>query len=106
MSDPTLVFTAEGEGPLTVVCNFGMHAGREATPAEIDRLGGVLLHEVEPFEIVAEQRYGFDAERSSAVYQVRVELPDDAERVLVPAVAGAVETWALDCIDERRLATP
>jgi len=106
VTDSTLIFTSETHGRPAVVCNFGVHAGREATPAEIERLGALLRHEVESFEIAGEHRYRFDSERSAAVYQVRVELPAETDPVRIPAVAGTVETWAHDCLAERRLITP
>jgi hypothetical protein len=106
MTDSTLVFTAEADGQMTVVCNFGVHAGREATPAEIDRLGTALLDDLEPIDVVSERRYSFDREGAAAVYQVRVELSADTARERVPAVVGTVEAWARDCLDERRLVTP
>jgi hypothetical protein len=106
MTDSTLVFTAEAEGRPAVVCNFGVHAGREATPAEIDRLGVALLDELELIDVVSERRYRFDRERAAAVYQVRVELPAGTQPQQIPAVEGAVESWARDCLDERRLVTP
>ncbi len=107
MSDPTLVFVDEtADGPTTVVCNFGMHAGREATQAEVERLGAALLDEADPVDVVSEHRYRFDSERAATVHQLRVELPESTEATRVPAVAGVVEAWARDCIEERRLATP
>ena len=106
MADSTLVFTSDADGRATVVCNFGVHAGREATPAEIDRLVTVLLNELEPVDVVSERRYRFDLERATAIYQVRVELPPETIPERIPAVAGTVEAWARDCLDERRLVTP
>ena len=106
MTDSTLVFTAETDGRPAVVCNFGVHAGREATPAEIDRLGIALVEELEPLDIVSERRYRFDRESAAAVYQVRIELPSETMPERIPAVAGTVESWARDCIDERPLVTP
>ena len=106
MTDSTLVFTAEADGQPAVVCNFGVHAGREATPAEIDRLGAALVGEHEPIDVVSERRYRFDRERGAAVYQVRVELPGDTLPQRIPVVADTVESWARDCLDERRLVTP
>jgi hypothetical protein len=97
MSDSTLVFVHDDRPE--VVVNFGVHAGREATQAEIERLGAALQADVPSFAVVAERRYGFGQEGGAAVHQVRVELPDgDPARI-----APAVEAWASDCIAERRL---
>jgi hypothetical protein len=106
MSDATLVFTSEIEGRPAVTCNFGVHAGREATPAEIERLGALLRHELSPFDVVGEHRFRFDRDRGATVYQVRVELPADTEPVRIPSVQGTVESWAHECLRDRRLVTP
>ena len=104
MSQPTLVFVdeAEGDGELELVVNFGIFSGREATPAEIERLAGELLEELESVEIVCEQRYEFDREVEARVYRIRVEPPaGNAGRVA--ELRGIVDAWAQDCIGERRI---
>jgi hypothetical protein len=97
MSDSTLVFVPDGGRE--VVVNFGVHAGREATQAEIERLGAALQEEVASFAVLAERRYGFGPDGGAAVSQVRVELPEGDPGRIVPTV----EAWASDCIAERRL---
>ena len=100
MTDPTLVFAGDRDGRPELVVNFGLFAGRHATEAEIYRLGQALLDEVESVEIVAEQRFEFDADVEATVHQVRVVLPLAAggrERELAPLV----EAWARDAIGER-----
>jgi hypothetical protein len=104
MSQPTLVFVdeAEGDGELELVVNFGIFSGREATPAEIERLAGALLEQLESVEIVCEQRYEFDREVEARVYRIRVEPPaGNAGRV--GELRGIVDAWAQDCIGERRI---
>ncbi len=103
--DETFVFVNQrDDGGAEVLVNFGMHAGREATQAEIERLGHELIRHTEVVDVVCEQRYRFDRERELAVYQVRVETPaDDAVR---DAVVDAIDAWARDCVAERRLMTP
>lgn len=100
MRDSTLVFTNETLDGTELVVNFGIHSGREATQAEIDRLARRLLGGIESFAVVSEVRYGFDREAETAVHQVRVELPGGAadEDVIL-----MVEAWAEDCIRERSL---
>ncbi len=105
MTDPTLVFTNEDAEGSELVVNFGLFAGREATPAEIDRLAEALLPDVEPLEIVCEQRYEFDRDREAKVYQVRIALPED-DRELRDSLVDTVEEWARDCIADRRLLSP
>lgn len=107
MEEPALVFVSDRDGGLELVVNFAVYGGREATPAEIDRLGDALLARCERFEVVCETRYGFDREHRASVYRIRVEIPGDARpRVDEEAVRATVEDWARDCIDERRLITP
>jgi hypothetical protein len=104
MSQPALVFVddAEGDADLELVVNFGIFAGREATPAEVERLAGALLEELESVEIICEQRYEFDREVEATVYRVRVEPPPGSAGRLAD-LREIVETWARDCIGERRL---
>jgi hypothetical protein len=100
MTDPTLVFARDRESRPELVVNFGLFAGRHATEAEIYRLGETLLEELESVEIVAEQRFEFDADVEATVHQVRVLLPLAAggrEREL----GRVVEVWARDAIGER-----
>ena len=83
------------DGSPELVVNFGLFAGREATPAEIYRLGERLLDLVPSVEIVAEQRYEFDREVEATVYQLRVRTDEPAD------LADLVHAWAEDCIRER-----
>ncbi len=99
MGEPDLVFTQNGE----VVVNFGVHAGREVTHAEVDRLGSTLLGELESFEIISERRVGFSAERGVELHRVRIELEDGAAPAgLVPLV----DAWVRDCLTEREAVQP
>jgi hypothetical protein len=105
MTNPTLVFAREREGRPELVVNFGVYSGREATEAEIRRLAGLLLDEVDTVEIVTERRYEFDADVEATVHQVRVVVQpsdDGREDALLPIVAD----WAHDSIGERSHLTP
>ena len=103
--DETFVFANErDDGGTDVLVNFGVHAGREATQAEVERLGHELLAHIDLVDVVCEQRYRFDRERALSLYQVRVETPADADAR--DAVLQAVDAWARDCVAERRLITP
>jgi hypothetical protein len=105
MTDPALVFIEEqDEGP-SIVVNFGVFSGRDATDAEIDRLAHALLDEIHSVEVLREQRHEFDREAEATVYQVRVALPREAQ-ARIGHFASLVEGWAADCIGERRLLTP
>ena len=95
---------------LEVRINFGVFAGREATPAELEELARALVPEVGEVSIVSEQRHEVGPQTEAALHQVRIEL--DAERV--PADAEERESlsrrlveeavrWANGCIAERRV---
>jgi hypothetical protein len=105
VTDSTLVFAGERDGAPEIVVNFGVFAGREATQAEISRLAQTLLERIDNVEIISEQRLEQGDEVEATVHQVRVELPTSAgghEQFLMELV----ESWALDCIEERRRITP
>ena len=105
MADPALVATRETHGELELVVNFGMFAGRDATAAEVERLAGDLLDDLESVEIVCEHRYEFGREREGSVYQIRVLVPHTGER-LVGRLAEKTEAWATGCIADRRFLSP
>ena len=105
MTDSTLVFKEVGRGGKRLVVNFGVYSGREATEAEIFRLGQSLLEKLDSVEIIAERRFEFAPEVEATVHQVYVELPQGAEGQedrLIPLV----EDWAEDAIGERRHIVP
>jgi hypothetical protein len=78
--------------------NFGVFAGRSATPAELDQLAQMLLPELGDVTIVAGDRRELNARSETSLYQVRVELPEDADVERVVAVA---EEWAQAHIEDR-----
>ena len=96
MTDPTLVFAADGE----VRVNFGVFAGRDATPAEIDRLAQLLLDEVGEVSIVSEERHEIDKNGEAVIHQVRIQVetqdPEIEERIIERA-----DHWARLCVAER-----
>jgi hypothetical protein len=93
------------EPGIEVRVNFGVFAGRHATPAEIDELAASLRESVSLFAIVAEDRHEFGVEVEAAVHQVVVEVaqeqaggdPDRLGEQIVLVANG----WALDCIASR-----
>ena len=93
---------------LAIRVNFGIFAGREATPAEIDELAAQMLPEVHEVSIVSEQRHEIGEEAEAALHQVRIEvdgekLPadeDERER-LADRLVETAERWAESCIAER-----
>jgi hypothetical protein len=104
MTDSTLVFTEQREGRSQLVVNFGVFSGREATEAEIFRLGQSLLDDLDSVEIIAERRFEFDHELEATVHQVRVLLPGSAGRA--EDLAARVEDWARESIGERSHIAP
>jgi hypothetical protein len=105
VAEPALVAMRENDGNVELVVNFGMFAGRDATRAEVERLASALLDDVESVEIVCEHRYEFDREREGNVYQVKVVLPPDGERI-AGTLAEKTEAWAAECIADRRFLSP
>ena len=105
VAEPALVAVRERDGEVELVVNFGMFAGRDATAAEVERLASALLEDLESVEIVCEHRYEFDREREGNVYQVKVVVPPEGER-LAGTLAEKTEAWAAECIADRRVLSP
>ncbi|TML74858.1 MAG: hypothetical protein E6G13_00025 [Actinobacteria bacterium] len=104
-----IAFAAEQEpSGLEIRINFGVFAGRDATTAELEELGKLLVPEAGEVSIVAEQRHEMSDGMEVVLHQVRVTLtpetvPDDrAERKeLCQKLVGLAEIWARQCIHER-----
>lgn len=96
------------EKPQAVVrVNFGVFTGREATPAEIDRLAEWLLDRVDHVTIVSETHHEIAAHSEAAVHQVRIEVNGDAgDDGLEQWLVDRAELWARECIAERQPSTP
>ena len=108
--EPQLAFCVrEVEPPgVEVRVNFGVFAGRGATPAEIDELAKALLPKVGEVAIVAEERHEIGEESEASLSQVRIEvapdqLPDDEHEldVMCGRLVEASEAWARSCFAER-----
>src|SRR5262245_6618416 len=68
----------EHEDPgIEIRVNFGVFAGRQATPAEIDELALALRGTLPAFAIVSEERHEFGASVEASVHQVVVEVPQE-----------------------------
>jgi len=104
-----IAFVAEPRehAAIEVRVNFGIFAGREVTPSEIDDLARILLDEVRAVSVVSEERHEIDKDVEIAVHQVRVEvgkdaLPEGADvSALSERIATLAEHWAEGCISER-----
>jgi hypothetical protein len=108
--EPAMAFAVRGHNPpaLEVRVNFGVFAGREVTPAELDRLAELLLDEVPELSIVSEERHEFDTQVEASVHQVRIEVasdrvPGDPEQLeeLERRLVERADFWARRCIAER-----
>ena len=92
------VITEASAGSRELRINFGVFAGRSATPRELDELARMLLPELGAVTIVAEDRRELSGDSETSLHQVRVELPRDADDDRVVAVA---EEWAQAHIEGR-----
>jgi hypothetical protein len=108
--EPQLAFCLREVEPagVEVRVNFGVFAGRRATPAEIDELAKALLPKVGEVAIVAEERHEIGESSEASLNQVRIEvsaehLPDDEHDLdeLCGRLVEAAERWANNCIAER-----
>jgi len=106
MDDTVAFCVREVEEPaLEVRVNFGVFAGRHATPAEIDDLARSIHEELETFTIVAEQRHEFAGEIEAALHQVVIEVAlgdtnGDIDALCKRLVTTA-ENWAEECFASR-----
>jgi hypothetical protein len=107
--EPEIAFRLrEQEEPACEVrVNFGVFAGRQVTPAEIDDLARELRETVPAFAIVAEERHEFGGSVEAALHQVVIEVErafagDDPDRLGAQLVAAG-ERWAEACIAARHL---
>jgi hypothetical protein len=93
---------------LEIRVNFGVFAGRDATPAEIDDLAHALVPELDDVSVVSEQRHEVGEDVEASLHQVRVEVADDHLPVdpderedLCQRLLERVEEWARACIADR-----
>jgi hypothetical protein len=104
-----IAFAAEQEpAGLEIRVNFGVFAGRDATNAELEELGKLLVPEAGEVTIVGEQRHEMSDGVEVVLHQVRVTIspervPDDRadRRAFCEKLVGLSEIWARQCIHER-----
>jgi hypothetical protein len=102
--EPPIAFSVSQTPPPAAVIriNFGILAGRDATPAEIDELGRALLAIVSDVSIVSEQHYEMGRGHEAVVHLVKVELDGDPiDETVERRVVDAAERWARACADAR-----
>ena len=108
MEEPQIVLRVRehDEPALEVRVNFGVFAGRHATPAEIDDLARALRGLVPSFSVVSEERHEFGGSVEAALHQVVIEVPREQAAgdpdVLAEQVVLAANGWAIDCIASRQ----
>jgi hypothetical protein len=86
----------------TIVINFGVLCGREATQAEIDRLAQALHDDAgagPDITIVAARRQDYGARIETVTHQVHVQ-PTGVESALPEVVC---RSWVADCAGDRRV---
>jgi hypothetical protein len=100
--------TEQDPAGLEIRVNFGVFAGRDATSAELEELGKLLVPEAGEVSIVGEQRHEISEGAEVVVHQVRVSLspgnvPDDSgeRKEFCERLVTLAEIWARQCINER-----
>jgi hypothetical protein len=104
-----IAFVVEQEpAGLEIRVNFGVFAGRDATTAELEELGKLLVPEAGEVSIVGEERHEVAEDVEVVLHQVRVAIapenvPDDRveRKALCERLVGLAEIWARQCIHER-----
>jgi hypothetical protein len=107
--EEAIAFAVEQEpAGLEIRINFGVFAGRDATTAELEELGKLLLPEAGEVTIVGEERHDLTGDAEVVLHQVRVAVPpeavpgDRAERKeFCDRLVTLAEIWARQCINER-----
>jgi hypothetical protein len=100
--------TEDDPAGLEIRVNFGVFAGRDATSAELEELGKLLVPEAGEISIVGEQRHEMSEDAEVVLHQVRVSVsrenvPEDAEerKEFRERLVTLAEIWARQCINER-----
>ena len=104
-----VAFAVEQEpAGLEIRVNFDVFAGRDATAAELEELGKLLVPEAGEVSIVGEQRHEISEDAEMVVHQVRVSVspenvPDDPgeRKAFCERLVTLAEIWARQCINER-----
>ena len=104
-----IAFAIEQEpAGLEIRINFGVFAGRDATSAELEELGKLLVPEAGEVSIVGEQRHEMSEDAGVVLHQVRVSVspenvPDDPgdRKEFCERLVTLAEIWARQCINER-----
>ena len=104
-----IAFAVEQEpAGLEIRINFGVFAGRDATTAELEELGKLLLPEAGEVSIVGEERHEMTKDAEVVLHQVRVAIPPervpsnrDEYKAFCERLVGLAEIWARQCFNDR-----
>ena len=107
--EEAIAFAVEQEpAGLEIRINFGVFAGRDATTAELEELGKLLVPEAGEVTIVGEERHDLTEAAEVVVHQVRVAVPPEAvpadraqRKEFCERLVTLAEIWARQCINER-----
>jgi hypothetical protein len=103
--EPSMAFVVDRQKkPAIEVCiNFGVFAGRDATPAELDRLAAWLLDEVGEVAIISEEHRETDGKVEASVHQVRIQIANGGtdRDALAHRIVERAEYWAHLCVADR-----
>jgi hypothetical protein len=107
--EEAIAFVVEQEpAGLEIRINFGVFAGRDATSAELEELGRLLVPEAGEISIVGEERHDLTEDVAVVVHQVRVAVPPEVvpedwadRKAFCERLVTLAEIWARQCISER-----
>ena len=107
--EEAIAFAVEQEpAGLEIRINFGVFAGRDATTAELEELGKLLVPEAGEVSIIGEERHELTEDVEIVLHQVRVAIPPEAvpgdraeRRAFCERLVTLAEIWARQCINER-----
>src|ERR1051326_842120 len=100
-----IAFVAEQESSgLEIRVNFGIFAGRDATTAELEELGRLLVPEAGEVSIVGEERHDVTEAVEVVFHQARVAVPPEAvpvdaseRKAFCERLVTLAEIWARQC---------
>jgi hypothetical protein len=99
--DTTTAFMRRANGTLEIVVNFGLVTGREATLAEVDRLGRRVCNVAGDVRVHAVRIHDMGPGSESIVNQVVVYA--QATSADAETIRSICEEWAIDCANERSI---
>jgi hypothetical protein len=107
--EQAIAFAVEQEpSGLEIRVNFGVFAGRDATTAELEELGKLLVPEAGEVSIVGEERHEVAEEAEIVLHQVRIAIsPENVpegrgeRKEFCERLVTLAEIWTRQCINER-----